>query len=134
MKRSNSSLCLTGSIEVMPSTKQITELAAEPRPWHRMLLAAREADDRMDGEEIGRIAQWRDQLELVLEQRANRLWRARRKRSASALARQLRQRLLRRRGPTSRSRRDIDSSSSRSEKVQRSAISAAARDRVGISA
>ena len=35
-KRSNSRSDRTGSIEVMPSTKQTAEFAAEPRPWQRM--------------------------------------------------------------------------------------------------
>ena len=36
MKRSNRRSCLVGSTSVMPRQKQTAELAAEPRPWHRM--------------------------------------------------------------------------------------------------
>ena len=71
MKRSNSSSCLIGSIEVMPSTKQITELAADAAPLAEDLLAARELDDRIDREEIGRVAHLLDQPELMVEQLAD---------------------------------------------------------------
>ena len=36
MKRSNSSWCSAGSTAVIPRQKQTAELAAEPRPWHRI--------------------------------------------------------------------------------------------------
>jgi hypothetical protein len=36
MKRSNSSWWQAGSTSVMPRQKQTAELAAEPRPWHRI--------------------------------------------------------------------------------------------------
>ena len=53
----------------MPSRKQTTELAADPRPWQRMSWLPGKSDDRMDGEEIRRIAQPPDQPELVGELR-----------------------------------------------------------------
>ncbi len=68
MNRSNSNWCLIGSIDVMPSAKQITELAAAAAPLAEDLLAERELDDRIDGEEIGRIAHLLDQPEFVREQ------------------------------------------------------------------
>src|SRR3546814_3748778 len=36
MKREKSSACFIGSTEVTPSRKQTIELAADPRPWHRI--------------------------------------------------------------------------------------------------
>src|SRR3546814_5219310 len=36
MKRSNRTSWVAGSTEVTPRQKQTAELAAEPRPWHRM--------------------------------------------------------------------------------------------------
>ena len=45
----------------MPSAKHTAELAAEPRPWHRMCATAREAHDVVHGEEVGLVAQPRDQ-------------------------------------------------------------------------
>ena len=38
MKRSNSRCERSGSTAVMPRQKHTAELAAEPRPWHRMPL------------------------------------------------------------------------------------------------
>ena len=51
----------------MPRQKQTAEFAAEPRPWQRMPWLAREAHDVVDGEEVGRVAEPCDQLELVLD-------------------------------------------------------------------
>jgi hypothetical protein len=39
MKRVNSRRCSVGSIAVTPRQKQTEELAAEPRPWHRMPIS-----------------------------------------------------------------------------------------------
>ena len=41
--RSNSRWCETGSTLVMPSAKQTAELAADPRPWHKMSLSSQNA-------------------------------------------------------------------------------------------
>ena len=53
----------------MPRQKQTAELAAEPRPWQRMPLRAGEADDVVDGEEVGRVVELADERELVLDAR-----------------------------------------------------------------
>src|SRR6266508_3359645 len=66
MNRSNRSPIRTGSIEVIPRTKQTAELAALPRPWHRM-PRAREPDDVPDREEVARVPELLDERELLRE-------------------------------------------------------------------
>ena len=56
---------MSGFTSVMPRQKQTAELAAEPRPWQRMPPPAGEADDVVDGEEIGGVVAALDQRELV---------------------------------------------------------------------
>ncbi len=45
------------------------ELAAEPRPWHRIPLLRARSDDVVDGEEVRLVAELGDQRELVLDER-----------------------------------------------------------------
>ena len=78
------------------------------------LLAAGELDDRIDGEEIGRVAPVGDQPQLMLEQLAHSACGgAVREFGRERGPGQPLQRLLRRAAASSRSRRDIGSSSSR---------------------
>ena len=68
MKRSNSRSISVGIDAVMPRQKQTALLAAEPRPWQRIaVLRAGEADDVVDGEEVGRVVELRDQCQLLDE-------------------------------------------------------------------
>ena len=52
-------------MEVMPSTKQTAEFAAEPRPWQRMPFERAKRTMEFDRQEVRRVAHVLDQVELV---------------------------------------------------------------------
>ncbi len=55
----------TGSTAVIPRTKQTAELAAEPRPWIRIFLLARDLDDVPDQQEVAGQPQPADDAQLA---------------------------------------------------------------------
>jgi hypothetical protein len=65
MKRSNSRCERVGSTAVIPRQKQTAELAAEPRPWHRMPMRAGEAHDVVHRQEVHLVGAVGDQVQLA---------------------------------------------------------------------
>jgi hypothetical protein len=68
--RSNRRPIRTGSTAVMPRQKHTAELAAEPRPWHRMFAAPAELDDLVHRQEVAAVVELLDQRQLGVELRA----------------------------------------------------------------